>query len=289
MQRLDNCLCLLLVHWTTIMCDYPGEHTGVHIIMDVGSSGVPEYNMVNLSNDFTPDPYHNVTIPTRVNITYMAVEIACAVASVFGNLLVIIVFCQYKRLRTITNYYVLSLAVADLLVGLIGIPAAIATSVGLPFNFQGCLFMNSFLMLLCTTSIFSLVAVSVDRFWAIMYPLNYPVVMTRTKAMLVIMFCWILAAVIGLLPSLGWNKGPPREPRCFFMEVMDLRYLAFINFATIVAPTAFMAVVYALIYRAVQRQVNMTRAALTLWCGQIIQCFHDTVITVFTVVESIKS
>jgi hypothetical protein len=115
--------------------------------------------------------------------------------------------------------------------------------------------MNSFLMLLCTTSIFSLVAVSVDRFWAIIYPLNYPVVMTRTKAMLIIMFCWMLAAIIGLLPSMGWNKGPPNEPRCFFLEVMDLRYLAFINFATIVAPTVFMAVVYTVIYRAVQGQV----------------------------------
>jgi len=47
------------------------------------------------------------------------------------------------------------------------------------------------------------------------------------------------------------------------MEVMDLRYLAFINFATIVAPTAFMAVVYTLIYRAVQNQVSSEVILLT--------------------------
>ena len=240
------------------------DRARVHVMDDDTVAVCGEHaEMANLSKDgLAPDPY-NKTVPTDVDIAYMSVEIACAVASIFGNLLVIIVFCQYKRLRTITNYYVLSLAVADLFVGLVGIPSAIATSVGLPYNFQGCLFMNSFLMLLCTTSIFSLVAVSVDRFWAIMYPLNYPAIMTRTKAILIITFCWILAAVIGLLPSMGWNKGHPERPRCFFMEVMDLRYLAFINFATIVAPTAFMAVVYTLIYRAVQNQVSSEVILLT--------------------------
>jgi len=61
----------------------------------------------------------------------------------------------------------------DLLVALVGIPSAVATSVGLPRHFRLCLFMNSVLMLLCTGSILSLVAVTVDRFWAIVRPLRY--------------------------------------------------------------------------------------------------------------------
>jgi len=54
----------------------------------------------------------------------------CTAASFVGNLLVLVAFARYRRLRTVTNYYVISLAVADLLVALLGIPSALATSVG---------------------------------------------------------------------------------------------------------------------------------------------------------------
>ena len=162
---------------------------------------------------------------------------------------------KFKYLRTITNHYVISLSVADLLVGLIGIPCAIATAVGLPRNFYGCLFMNSLLLLLCTSSIFSLVAVTMDRYWAIMYPMTYSAKANHKKTLFVIFFCWVLAAIIGLLPLFGWNNGRPREARCFFMEVIDQRYLAFIFFATILAPSVFMSCVYALIYKEIHKQV----------------------------------
>ena len=202
--------------------------------------------------------YDNVTVPLPLDGTYVVVEIICAVIAITGNSLVIFLFCKYQNLRTVTNYYVISLAVADLLVGLIGIPCAIATSVGLPPNFQACLFMNSVLMLLCTSSILSLVAVTVDRFWAIMWPLTYPMRMTRRNAIFMIGVCWVISSIIGLLPSMGWNKGPPPQHRCFFMEVIDLRYLVFIYFATIILPSAFMACVYILIYRVVRRQVGVS-------------------------------
>ena len=196
------------------------------------------------------------SVPIDVDYVYAAVEGACAVAAVVGNALVVCVFCRYVVLRTVTNYYVISLAVADLLVGLVGIPSAIATSVGLPRDFYTCLLMTSLLMLLCTSSIFSLVAITIDRFWAIMYPFSYTVTMTNRKAMMVIAACWTLATVIGLMPVMGWNRGRPPEARCFFMEVMAQRYLVFIFVFTIVVPSIVMAIAYARIYRVVKQQVS---------------------------------
>ena len=200
--------------------------------------------------------YTNITVPVTLDTVYATIEVITAIAAVIGNSLVIVVFIKFEILRTITNYYVISLATADLLVGVIGIPCAIATSAGLPPNFQACLLMNSLLLLLCTSSIFSLVAVTVDRYWAIMYPMTYPLRMTHQRALIIIVVCWTLASVVGLLPSMGWNKGEPPEARCFFMEVIDLRYLVFIYFSTILAPSAFMAVVYFRIYRAIKYQVG---------------------------------
>jgi len=199
----------------------------------------------------------NLTVPTDLEPVYTSAEVLCAVAAIIGNSLVILVFARCRRLRKVTNYYVISLAFADLLVGLLGIPSAIATSVGLPRNFRLCIFMNSILLLLCTGSILSLVAITMDRFFAIVYPLTYQAQMTKKRACCIISGCWITAGIIGLLPTAGWRAyTEPSQPRCFFMEVLDFNYLAFLYFGTIIVPSIFMAVVYAIIYRVVRKQVR---------------------------------
>lgn len=106
-------------------------------------------------------------------VTYTTLEIIVALVAVVGNAMVIHVFRRDRRLRRRTNYYIVSLALADLLVGLLGIPFAILASVGQPRNLHACLFTVSLLVMLCTISIFCLVAVSVDRYWAILHPMCY--------------------------------------------------------------------------------------------------------------------
>lgn len=108
-----------------------------------------------------------------VNLPYTVCEVVVAVVAVVGNLLVILAFRRERRLRRRTNYYIVSLASADLLVGLLGIPCALLASVGLPKHKHACLFTVSLLVVLCTISIFCLVAVSVDRYWAILHPMGY--------------------------------------------------------------------------------------------------------------------
>lgn len=186
---------------------------------------------------------------------YATVEVISALLSIVENFFVVFLFVRDRSLRTVKNYYVLSLATADLLVGLVGVPSAVAVSVGLPRDFRLCLVTTSLLLALCTASIASLVAVTVDRFWAIVLPLAYPAVMTPTRARAFIAVAWAVAVGVGSLPSLGWNRGPPAEARCFFVEVTDPGYLVFLYFATIVAPSVGMAILYAVIFRTVQVQV----------------------------------
>ncbi|KAF2880090.1 hypothetical protein ILUMI_26082 [Ignelater luminosus] len=112
-------------------------------------------------------------IHSEANIYYTISEVLVSLFAIVGNSLVITVFCKERRLRRRTNYYIVSLAAADLLVGLLGIPFALLAAVGLPTNLHACLFTVSLLVVLCTISIFCLVAVSVDRYWAILYPMGY--------------------------------------------------------------------------------------------------------------------
>ena len=96
-----------------------------------------------------PNASNSTILDLSPNIPYVVSEILVAVCAVVGNALVILVFCRERRLRRRTNYYIISLAIADLLVGLLGIPFAILASLGLPTNLHACLFTVSLLVVLC--------------------------------------------------------------------------------------------------------------------------------------------
>lgn len=58
-------------------------------------------------------------------VSYDLIEILIACVAVIGNYLVIYIFLREKKLQRRANYYIISLAVADLLTGLLGIPSAL--------------------------------------------------------------------------------------------------------------------------------------------------------------------
>ena len=150
-----------------------------------------------LSNflNYTVTSLNDIEYSSKLNIPYTVCEVLVAICAVFGNGLVIIVFSRERKLRRRTNYYIISLATADLLVGLFAIPFAILASIGLPTNLYACLFTVSVLVVLCTISIFCLVAVSIDRYWAILHPMGYSRTV-RTKTAIGEIY-WILLGLSG--------------------------------------------------------------------------------------------
>ncbi|XP_045132498.1 uncharacterized protein LOC123516859 isoform X4 [Portunus trituberculatus] len=203
----------------------------------------------------------NLTQWDTLNVPYFISEVLVAVVAVIGNALTITVFVVERKLRRRTNYYIVSLALADLLVGVFGIPFAILTSVGLPRPLWACLFMLSTLLVLCTVSIFCLLAVSVDRYWAILHPLRYSRVMTARIARRIILMCWVAGTLVGLLPVMGWyNTKNEYNQVCYFVKVMSYNYLVFIYFGTIVFPGVLMAAFYTHIYTVVLKQLRQIAA-----------------------------
>ncbi|XP_060812444.1 adenosine receptor A2b-like [Bombus pascuorum] len=198
----------------------------------------------------------NASTHSELNLPYTVCEILVAVCAVFGNGLVITVFSKERKLRRRTNYYIISLATADLLVGLFAIPFAILASIGLPTNLHACLFTVSVLIVLCTISIFCLVAVSIDRYWAILHPMGYSRTVRTKTAIGIICVCWIAGTLVGFLPLLGWNAGKKSNEKCIFTEVMDYDYLVFLYFATIIFPALLIAAFYTHIYRVVVKQLQ---------------------------------
>uniref|UniRef100_A0AAR2J622 Adenosine receptor B1a n=1 Tax=Pygocentrus nattereri TaxID=42514 RepID=A0AAR2J622_PYGNA len=128
------------------------------------------------------------------NLPYMMAELVIAFLSTVGNLLVCAAVGLNRKLHTVTNYFLVSLAVADVCVGALAIPCAILTDIGIPRNnLYLCLLMLSVLIMLTQSSIFSLLAVAVERYVAIFMPLRYQSLMTPRNALLVILVTWVLA------------------------------------------------------------------------------------------------
>ncbi|KAM4633228.1 adenosine A2c receptor [Polymixia lowei] len=219
----------------------------------------PLWNSSTSSSSLSPPPADLVVSP---NMAYMAAELIIAFLSTAGNLLVCAAVGLNRKLHTVTNYFLVSLAVADICVGVLAIPCAILTDVGMPHhNLYLCLLMLSVLIMLTQTSIFSLLAVAVERYVAIFLPLRYQTLMTPRNAVLVILVTWLLAFLIGLVPLMGWHKTPPDSGYCFFVLVVDMTYMVYFNFfACVLTPLVAMFLIYAQIFVTVKRQVRRIAA-----------------------------
>ncbi|XP_019612959.1 adenosine receptor A2b [Rhinolophus sinicus] len=206
---------------------------------------------------------------------YVALELAIATLSVAGNLLVCAAVGTSSTLQTPTNYFLVSLAAADVAVGLFAIPFAITISLGFCTDFHSCLFLACFVLVLTQSSIFSLLAVAVDRYLAIRVPLRYKSVVTGTRARGVIAVLWVLAFGIGLTPFLGWNSkdsatncteswdGTANEScclvKCLFENVVPMSYMVYFNFfGCVLPPLLIMLMIYIKIFTVACRQLQRT-------------------------------
>ncbi|XP_051964664.1 adenosine receptor A2b-like [Xyrauchen texanus] len=201
------------------------------------------------------------------DVVYMILELLIALFSVLGNVLVCWAVGLNSNLRTITNFFVVSLAVADIAVGVLAIPFSIVISTGFCANFYGCLFIACFVLVLTQSSIFSLLAIAIDRYIAIKIPLRYNSLVTGQRAKGVIAFCWVLSVIIGLTPMLGWHNArsgeplnstcPPGMMKCLFEEVVVMDYMVYFNFfACVLLPLLIMLAIYLRIFMATRHQLK---------------------------------
>lgn len=136
------------------------------------------------------------------------IMISIIVTALLGNALVIASVRRHRKLRVPTNRYVVSLAMADLLVAVCAM--TFNASVEL---FGGkwllgsimCDVWNSMDVYFSTASILHLCCISVDRYYAIVRPLEYPAIMRTVTVTAMLSSAWILPALISFIPIfMGW-------------------------------------------------------------------------------------
>ncbi|KAM5176521.1 alpha-1D adrenergic receptor [Callospermophilus lateralis] len=177
---------------------------------------------------------------------FLAAFILTAVA---GNLLVILSVACNRHLQTVTNYFIVNLAVADLLLSATVLPFS-ATMEVLGFWAFGRAFCDVWAavdVLCCTASILSLCTISVDRYVGVRHSLKYPAIMTERKAAAILALLWAVALVVSVGPLLGWKEPvPPDERFCGITE--EAGYAVFSSVCSFYLPMAVIVVMYCRVY-----------------------------------------
>ncbi|XP_061755772.1 histamine receptor H2a [Nerophis ophidion] len=128
--------------------------------------------------------------------------------TISGNILVCLAVCASRRLRCLTNCFIVSLAVTDLLLGLVVLPfsAHLQLTNDWPLGPVFCNFYISMDVMLCTASILTLLAISVDRYLAVTMPLRYTSLVLPWKVVVAMASVWTVSVAVSFLPIyMGWN------------------------------------------------------------------------------------
>ncbi|XP_075995849.1 D(4) dopamine receptor-like [Genypterus blacodes] len=198
---------------------------------------------------------HN--FPALVLGVLLIVVIAC------GNLLVCVSVLTERALKTTTNYFIFSLAVADLLLAVLVLPLFVYS------EFQGgvwtlssnvCDVLMSMDVMLCTASIFNLCAISVDRFIAVTIPLNYDRKHVDTRQALLLSATWVLALAVASPLMFGINQVPGRDPSECKLENED--YVLYSSACSFFIPCPIMLMLYCGIFHNLRRWEESRRNKL---------------------------
>ncbi|XP_059678344.1 glucose-dependent insulinotropic receptor-like [Gavia stellata] len=138
-----------------------------------------------------------------VNLLYAVLHslLSCLIPP--ANLLVILAVYQLMRKQPSTSYiYILNLATADLLVGVMCITKALDNILDGDFDCSKsfCLLRISMSMTPYIGSILTLLLISLDRYLAVTLPLSYPTLLKKMPVVLHLVALWMLSFLFGHLP-----------------------------------------------------------------------------------------
>ncbi|XP_054601933.1 adenosine receptor A3 isoform X2 [Nothobranchius furzeri] len=201
-------------------------------------------------------------------VIYTGFEVLIAVACCLGNVLVVCAVCVGIRdsLREPTFCFLVSLAVADLLVGVAAVPLAVLLDGWVSLSPKLCLLLSCVVLVLTQASVLSLLAIAMDRYLKLHKALRYKAIVTQRRTWLSVSVCWMLSCLLGFTPLLGWHNHPSTDStntssfissQCTFLSVISLPFMVYFNFlACVMAPLLIMTFLYITIFWSLQKRLK---------------------------------
>ncbi|XP_053990016.1 cholecystokinin receptor type A-like isoform X1 [Hylaeus volcanicus] len=189
--------------------------------------------------------------------------------SVIGNSLVLITLARNKRMRTVTNVYLLNLAVSDLLLGVFCIPFTLLGQIlkNFVFGITLCKLIPYFQAVSVSVAVWTLVAISLERYFAICRPLKSRRWQTQFHAYKMIAVVWSASltwnAPILVVSRLQSIRGGRHKCREGWPSVGTERaYNLFLDVTLLLVPLIVMSLAYSLIaaelWRGLRQEMRQT-------------------------------
>ncbi|KRZ27081.1 5-hydroxytryptamine receptor 1A-beta [Trichinella pseudospiralis] len=193
-----------------------------------------------------------------------------------SNFIILLSILYSHRLRTMSNLLVCSLVASDFLVGLIVLPisATYAVLEYWPFGNIGCTLWISSDVLLCSSSIWNLCTVAVDRYASIIMPICYIKYRSPRVAAVLISIVWTFASLVSIAPLFGLSGGEyqgrivldvnTNTVQCHLID--NISYVLFSAITSFYIPLSIIIFCYLKIYKAIIRllQRQESRKHLTV-------------------------
>lgn len=201
------------------------------------------------------DKFHNALLGVVLGLL--------SLLTVIMNLLVLYAVKREKSLHTVGNLYIVSLSLADLIVGTTVMPLNLVYLLEDEWKLGRavCQFWLIMDYVASTASIFSLFILCLDRYRSVRQPLKYLKYRTRGKASVMIAGAWLLS-MMWIIPILGWRSfthvdlKPEEENKCD----TDFRFVTWFKVITAVfnfyVPSVLMLWFYTHIYFAVRQHLR---------------------------------
>ncbi|XP_071338775.1 trace amine-associated receptor 13c-like [Trachinotus anak] len=179
------------------------------------------------------------------------------------NLLVIISISHFRQLHTTTNLLLLSLAVADFVVGLLQMPVLLLQN-------EGCWILGDLMcavhyflgFLIVSVSVGNMVLISVDRYIAICDPMFYSTKVTLKRVQYCVYLCWIFSTVHSTWILRDFLKHPDRYNSCYGECVVVVNFVegAVDLVVTFLGPILVITVLYLRVFVVAVSQARAMRS-----------------------------
>ncbi|KAL9887895.1 5-hydroxytryptamine receptor 2A isoform 9-T13 [Glossina fuscipes fuscipes] len=166
-----------------------------------------------------------------------------------GNILVCLAVALDRRLQNVTNYFLFSLAIADLLVSLFVMPmGAIPTFLGYwPLGLTWCNIYVTCDVLACSSSILHMCFISLGRYLGIRNPLGSRHRSTKRLAGMKIAIVWLMAMIVSSsITVLGLVNEKNIMPQVNVCVINNRAFFVFGSLVAFYAPMVMMIITYAL-------------------------------------------
>ncbi|KAK5612547.1 hypothetical protein CRENBAI_011962 [Crenichthys baileyi] len=243
--------------------------------------------------DFQNTTFGNTSHPHSLweVITIATVSAVVSLITIVGNVLVLLSFKVNSQLKTVNNYYLLSLAFADLIIGVLSMNLY-TTYILMGYWSLGNIACDLWLAVdyvASNASVMNLLVISFDRYFSITRPLTYRAKRTPKRAAIMIGLAWLVSFVLWAPPILCWQyfvgerNVPPDQCQIQFLTE------PVITFGTAIAafyiPVSVMTILYCRIYKETQKRTKDLAELQGLTTGNVSEgtkpqktmirsCFH---------------